>query len=112
MVEIGYHGNVVSIGDEKVELPEPVVNVVCTDDAVLVHCDEGSMDPRNLVAYDTHANRLWRVSPLKESPDDRPRPVGRVVEADSYIHLDTRPVGKCYELDLETGEVEYIGWRR
>lgn len=108
MPEVTFTGRTVQIDENQIELPEEIFDVVAIESAVLVVCEPGEMDPRNLVAYDFDGNEIWRVPPLMKDSDDEPSSVNWVKPSDGEILAFTG--SQRYKLDPDTGEAEYLGW--
>jgi len=111
MPEISYSGQTVTIDNKKIEMEEAVNQVISVNDVILVHCEFGNMDPTNLVAFDQRGRKMWRISPLKKDEDDGARPAKGVDKTDQYVQVRDWG-GDRYKLDLDTGDVEYLGWSR
>jgi len=111
MSRVEHTDDTIIINSEEIEFDTDICNVVEYEDKILVLFDRGDLDPRNVVAYDMEGVRLWRIKPLKKSGDDTPRSVNGIDVTDDYVQVRDFHQDR-YKLDLETGEVEYLGWSR
>lgn len=112
MEDISFDGTVVEICGERVQLPAEILNVIVEDGVVVVLCGRGEMDPQNVVAFDMEGKELWRAPACRGSDDDVSGPVERIFEKDGSVRGVTVPDGTLFELDLETGTLDEIGWAR
>ncbi|WP_177227369.1 PQQ-binding-like beta-propeller repeat protein [Halomicrobium zhouii] len=111
MTQVNYSGKTVYIDGTEIEMPSEVVNTASVDGIVLVHCHNGELEPRNVVALDSDGNRLWRIQPLKKEGEESARRVNHLTVADDFVQVRDGH-GDRYRVDLETGDVEFIGWSR
>ena len=111
MNNMTYSGNTVTIDGTEIETSIEIFNAVSFGDVVLVQCTNCELEPRNVIAFDTDGNRLWQIQTLKKDDEDSARRVNHLSVADDFVQVRD-PGGDRYRVDLETGEVEFIGWSR
>jgi len=118
MKEISYSGKTIDIGGDDVQLDEKITDVITAQGKIFVlhEYDEGSPPYRNLLSFDDTGSRLWRIEPLKKDDDshDAPITMAKWIDNDDMgAHLrvyDRRH--RYWRVDLNTGDVEYLGWFR
>ncbi|MFC3959729.1 hypothetical protein [Halovivax cerinus] len=109
MTQIHYEDNVLTIGDESISMEYTISQVLEEPDIVIavLYPPEGEQhDGRNVVAFDTDGNQLWRSA----RPEDATSHLfgelykeGGDVIGWSWNHNE-------YKIDLETGELENLGY--
>jgi len=111
MDSVQYTENKIVLDSQELEFETQIRNVEEYEGMLLVLFDTGKMDPRNVVAYDLEGTLLWRIDPLKKSEEDTPRPINGIDLTDDYVQVRDFHQDR-YKVDVETGEVEYLGWSR
>lgn len=111
MTKISTQGKKIEIGSEIVEFDTEILDAKVVDGTVIVLFNQGDMDPRNVIALNENGEQMWQIQPLKKPGEDGSIPVGELNVTENTVQV--RDVGQNrYELDVETGEVEYLGWSR
>lgn len=111
MAETHFEGNKITIGNSTKEFDEKIDKILQTDEVILVLFSRGEMDPQNVVALDNTGAVLWRIEPAKKSESDTPHRYHDMRSAEEKIILRDYDMHQ-YKLDIETGEVDHMGWRR
>jgi len=111
MKDIDYNSNILKIGDQLLEHSEEILNIYEVEDLVLVHFDQGELDPCNVVAYNKSGEKIWRISPVKKEEENGATPVVDVAVTDKYVQVRNISLDR-FRVDLETGDIEFLGWSR
>lgn len=122
MSEISFTGRKLKIGEFTITFDYPVQEVLEKDDKILVLLEGmnsetvnsngvftfGPVRPDNVIALDKEGNQLWTI----EVPES---------SSNGYIWLEEDDEGRVvaeyydswvYEVDLETGNIEALYWRK
>lgn len=109
--EVSHTGDTLKIGDEEVQLEKDILETLVYEDLVVVVLSfpGGSDVLTNVVAFDFAGSKQWTIDPVPEAY--------RSEGGDAYVGLYEGEDGElvvvsfrevCYEVDPETGAVEYL----
>lgn len=106
MTRYSASGDELRIGQNDIDLPDPVQRIVQVDDEIIVLMNTvgRSNYARNVWAFDTDGNRLWKIEKAEEVRDEPPPYTGVSVE-DGELRAFTW-AGTDYVVDLESGALE------
>lgn len=109
MTNLHYDDTVLTIDGESVTLECEITQVVEADGVVLavLYPPEGEQhDGRNVIAFDTDGNQLWRSA----RPEDAPSHLFGELYKEGGDVIGWSWNSNEYKIDLETGELENLGY--
>lgn len=110
---ITHSKDIVRIDGETIEMDYPVEKAIVHEGVVVVLVEPpvGTDVRDNVAAFDMSGELLWTITPASTEDVETPPVYTDIFEADGSL-LAHNWNGGTYEIEMETGEVEYSGWSK